>query len=146
MHKKNLPPERNGSNLFLIYPNSHSLHRFLASLSVTQPSFLVADECMRKQSNIVFVSYYPEDLRGPSHPSVPQPPALPFYLFRLPRADAVISPALNNLSHPLASPVFKSCLPPHFWMHSLRFPIPAGRRSQRCQTWRKGRSQHKGSE
>lgn len=80
-----------------------------------------------------------------SHPSISlTPPTLPFYLLRLPEADAVISPAFNSLSHPLASPFFKSCLPLPCWMHSLRFPIPAARRSRRCQTWRKRRNQHKG--
>lgn len=41
----------------------------------------------------------------------PTPPLYLFYLLRLPKADAVISPAFNSLSHPLASPFFKSCLP-----------------------------------
>lgn len=78
--KKNLAPERNGSNLFLIYPTSHSPHCLHASLSVTQPlpSPPAANVC-RKVSNIVFLSYYPED--SPVPLTLPAPPllTLPFY-------------------------------------------------------------------
>lgn len=96
---------------------------------------------MQRLSNIVFISYYSKDSPGPrSSPPQPRfcplPPSLPFYLLRLGEADAVISQAFNSLSHPLAAAFFKklsSRLPR--WMHSLRFLIPAGRRSRRCQTW-----------
>lgn len=63
----------------------------------------------------------------PSQHSISLPP-LPFYLLRLPKADTVISKAFNSLSHPLAAPLFRSCLPSPCWVHSLQFPIPAGRR------------------
>lgn len=121
--KKNLAPERNGSNLFLIYPISHSLHYFHTFHHSTC-------ECIQKLSSIVFISYYPEDLPVP----LTHPPSSPFYMLSPPEADAAISQAFNNLSHLLASPFFKSCLFPLSECVSLRFLIPAGRRSQYCQT------------
>lgn len=160
MHKKNLPPERNGSNLFLIYPTSHSLHWCHASLSVTQPSLPCSLRMYAETEQHCFYILLSGGFAWPSHPfALPQPhllyththtsththpPPLPFYLLRLPQADAVISLAFNRLSHPLASPFFKSCLPLLFWMHSLRFPIPAGRRSRGCQTREGGGNQHRG--
>lgn len=108
---------------------------------LTFPSVSSASQCMQRLSNIVFISYYSKNSPGPcSSPPQPRfcplPPSLPFYLLRLGEADAVISQAFNSLSHPLAAAFFKklsSRLPR--WMHSLRFLIPAGRRSRRCQTW-----------
>ena len=119
MHKKNLPPERNGSNLFLIYPTSHSLHRFHASLSVTQPAFLVARECMRKESNIVFISYYPEDLPGLLTPSQPPPPYFTFLPVKtstsrccyLPGFQQPVTSTSFSLLQKLSPTVFLDALP-----------------------------------
>lgn len=67
---------------------------------------------MQKLSNIVFLSYYPEDSPVPL---TPPPPTLPLYPLRLLEADAVISRAFNSLSHPLASPFFQKLSPSTFF-------------------------------
>lgn len=111
MHKKNLPPERNGSNLFLIYPTSHSLHCTRASFSITQAAFLVACECaVCRDSATLFL--YPIIQRlcpalSPLHLPLPRL----FYLLRLPRANAVISRAFSRLSHQRAALFFKKPSP-----------------------------------
>lgn len=74
MHKKNLPPERNGSNLFLIYPTSHSLHWCHASLSVTQPSLPCSLRMYAETEQHCFYILLSGGFAWPSHPfALPQP-------------------------------------------------------------------------
>lgn len=76
---------------------------------------------MQKLSNIVFLSYYPEDSPVPL---TPPPPTLPLYPLRLLEADAVISRAFNSLSHPLASPFFQKLSPSTFFFPDAIPAVP----------------------
>lgn len=128
-NKKNLAPERNRSNLFLIYPTSHSLQHFHASLSVTQPAFLVAGECMQKVSNIVFISYYPEDSRIRPSLSRLQPP----FTFLPVQASRSRCCYLLSFQQPVTSTSFSllQTLSPSTFLDAAPCgsPIPAGRHS-----------------
>lgn len=91
-----------------------------------------------------------EDSSVPLTPPTP-PPLLPSYLFRLREADAVISWAFNSLSHPLASPFFKRCLPPLFWMllpvvprYLLGGKVTDAKLSRGVKKRKKKRNHHKG--
>lgn len=130
---KNLPPERNRSNLFLIYLTP--LHILCTASTRHLPSVSLTSNVCRNWATLFSYPISQRFCLALSPPPLP-PSALPFYPLWLPKADAVISQAFNSLSHPLAATFFKSCLPLPRWMHSMQFLIPAGRCSWWCQTWK----------
>lgn len=124
---------RNGSNQ-LLYSDFYSLYCFSFFFFCQLTAFSITKQKLSDTFFSFVKSNHPENVQILLSPPF-TPVTLPFYLLRLPQANAVIFQAFEKLSHPLAASSFKGGSTPPCCMLSLWFPTPAARHMQWCQTW-----------
>lgn len=122
--KKNLAQERNGSNLFLIYPTSHSLHYFHAfrhSACLPRSVRMYAET-----EQHCFYTLLSRGFACPSHPST----QFTFLPVKTSRSRCCYLPSFQQPVTSTSFSLLQKLSLSTFWMHSLWFLIPDHHKSQ----------------